>query len=291
MNEPRKNRELSRLRDGSDDPFIRGLLESADDDGPRPGSKAALVASLGIGVGGPLLLGAEAARAAATTATSVAGASATGAGTTGAVAGGYFSLFGKWLAIGVASTTLVMSEASVEESHAESAPRESVVASVDARDARVPSRDPLAIEEVPTVEPAVAIDDARTQPESPAQNEASPKGKTSLNLAAKPARPEPEAELAAAPTDAKRLIDEVRALDDARAALERGDVSKASSTLSDKGTLFEQGSLGQEAQLLAIEIAAKRGDRSAAQSLGSAFLAKYPSSPHRGRVESLLKAK
>lgn len=292
MIDPRKNRELSRLRDGSDDPFIRGLLESAENDGPRPGSKSALVASLGIGVGGPLLLGAEAARAAATTATSVVGATAGGtvtssAVTSGAVTGGYVSLFGKWLAIGVASTTLIMSEARVDESHAESAPRENVVASVDAR-AVAPSGE-LAIDGPSTVAPEIAVEAAEKPSDTPTRTELMVKSKPTRSVVAKPLPSEPEPQ--AAPTDAKRLIDEVRALDDARAALERGDVSKASSTLSDKGTLFERGSLGQEAELLAIEIASKRGDAAAAQKLGNAFLAKYPTSPHRGRVESILRAK
>jgi outer membrane protein assembly factor BamD (BamD/ComL family) len=77
-------------------------------------------------------------------------------------------------------------------------------------------------------------------------------------------------------------------LDAARRALRAGDTQLALGELDRHQAQFPRGMLGQEATLLRIEVLARSGNRSAAQTLARQFLARQPNSPHAKRIESLL---
>lgn len=83
---------------------------------------------------------------------------------------------------------------------------------------------------------------------------------------------------------------ELRALDEARGALARGDHAQASRLLDRYAARFTKPRLGTEATLLRIETHVARGDRQAATRLGTAFLARNPNGPYARRVRSLIGA-
>ncbi len=81
-----------------------------------------------------------------------------------------------------------------------------------------------------------------------------------------------------------RLSAESALLTRARAQLRHGDALAAQQTLDQLRTKFPRGVLGQEREVLAIEVLAARGNGDAARKRARAFIAAYPKSPHSAQL-------
>jgi hypothetical protein len=86
------------------------------------------------------------------------------------------------------------------------------------------------------------------------------------------------------------LLDEIRHLDRARAALRQGAMAQAAQELDRYDADFPQGTLRPEATVVRIEVLVKVGDHRGARALGQAFAAAYPASGHLSKIRSLLAA-
>lgn len=125
------------------------------------------------------------------------------------------------------------------------------------------ARAPMPVESVPTVlEPAAA--------------EAPPRFSTPTTD--RPSKPSPE------PTPSDRLSAESALLTQARAQLRSGDAVAAQQSLTRLRNHFPNGVLGQEREVLAIEVLAARGNLEAARRRARAFIALYPKSPHSAQL-------
>jgi hypothetical protein len=113
----------------------------------------------------------------------------------------------------------------------------------------------------PIAAPAVAPEPAR-QAETEQPRESAPRAPASI------------------PPKADALDRESRLLVAARAALRAGDVARAAAALSELEARFPRGMLGQEREVLKIELMAERGDRAGAARRAERFVAAHPNSPH-----------
>jgi outer membrane protein assembly factor BamD (BamD/ComL family) len=77
----------------------------------------------------------------------------------------------------------------------------------------------------------------------------------------------------------------------ARSALHNGDAHGAALALSQLQSAFPKGALGQEREVLAIEVLAENGNLAAARKRANAFIAAHPSSPHNAKLERFLEAR
>lgn len=91
----------------------------------------------------------------------------------------------------------------------------------------------------------------------------------------------------AAPLEASTLAAEVAALDAARSALDAGAPDDALALLHRYLLDFPKGKLVPEAEVLAIEACAEKGDRLRVTREATRFLERYPNAPQRTRVEQL----
>lgn len=80
------------------------------------------------------------------------------------------------------------------------------------------------------------------------------------------------------------LVEEVAAVQKARAALAQGNATEALAVLAELDRTVPRGSLGQERVVLTIEALAASGQSGKAGKLAKAFLAANPSSPYADRV-------
>jgi hypothetical protein len=85
-----------------------------------------------------------------------------------------------------------------------------------------------------------------------------------------------------------RLGAESALLTQARAELRRGDLDAAQATLARMQATFPNGVLGQEREVLAIEVLAAGGKTDAARRRARAFIEAHPESPHRTKLGRLL---
>lgn len=97
---------------------------------------------------------------------------------------------------------------------------------------------------------------------------------SSVPVFERPSRPGTEAN----PSD--RLSAESALLTQARAQLRRGDAAAAAQSLARLQRNFPRGMLGQEREVLAIEVLAAQGNLEAARRRARAFMATHPHSPH-----------
>jgi hypothetical protein len=94
---------------------------------------------------------------------------------------------------------------------------------------------------------------------------------------------------ASTPAPLDTLQAESRMLAQARARLRAGDLAGAEQALNDARDQFAQGgSLGQEREVLQIELLAKLGDHDGADHRARRFLRKHPDSPHAKTVQRFL---
>jgi hypothetical protein len=89
------------------------------------------------------------------------------------------------------------------------------------------------------------------------------------------------------PVAKSRLREEAALLQEARAALARGDAVTASAKLADARTRFPDSQLGEERDALFVRLARASGDHAHAAALARAFAEHYPESPLRAGVESI----
>jgi hypothetical protein len=87
---------------------------------------------------------------------------------------------------------------------------------------------------------------------------------------------------------AATLAEEVRVLESARQALDRGASSDALVALDDYGRRFANGALRPEASLLRVEALLAAGRRDDAEALARRMLAHDPGGPHRAKLNRLL---
>jgi hypothetical protein len=81
-----------------------------------------------------------------------------------------------------------------------------------------------------------------------------------------------------------RLSAESALLTQARAELRRGDAKSAEQTLARLRSKFPNGVLGQEREVLSIEVLAARGNQDAARRRARAFITAFPKSPHSAQL-------
>jgi hypothetical protein len=101
------------------------------------------------------------------------------------------------------------------------------------------------------------------------------------------ARSTSNSKLALAATPASDLREQIRLIEQARAAVGKQDPSLVLRTLDSYAGRFPKGSFGQEAAVLRMEALVQRGEQARAASLARTFIAKYPSSTHANRVERI----
>jgi len=94
-----------------------------------------------------------------------------------------------------------------------------------------------------------------------------------------PSRPRPAA------SGTADLREEIRLLDEARAAVRAGKSNEALSLLAKYNRKYPRGQFRQEAQVLRVEALKGSGNEEAAVKLGKKFVAQHPESPHVERVE------
>jgi len=82
------------------------------------------------------------------------------------------------------------------------------------------------------------------------------------------------------------LFEEQRSIESARAAVARGDVASALSTLDGYERAYAQGQFGPEALALRIEALRSKGDLGRARSLAAEFRQRYPHHPLLSRVQA-----
>jgi hypothetical protein len=117
---------------------------------------------------------------------------------------------------------------------------------------------------------------------------------TAAPVVAEPSPPvasPPPASSARAPVErahGDRLGAESALLTEARAELRRGDVSAAQATLGRMQTSMPNGVLGQEREVLAIEVLAAEGKTDAARRRARAFVEAHPESPHNAKLGRFL---
>jgi outer membrane protein assembly factor BamD (BamD/ComL family) len=87
------------------------------------------------------------------------------------------------------------------------------------------------------------------------------------------------------------LREEIRLLDQARAAVRAGTFEQGLKLLERYDRRFPRGQFRQEAQVLRVEALERSGKKDAAFVLGKKFLAEHPESPHVERVESVTGSK
>ena len=103
---------------------------------------------------------------------------------------------------------------------------------------------------------------------------------------------EPLPASAPAPSDASeadaRLAREVDLVDQARAALRRGDTSATLEALDRYEREVQRGRLGAEAMYLRMEALSRAGDHARAANAARRLLAAYPDGPHAARAKALV---
>jgi hypothetical protein len=80
---------------------------------------------------------------------------------------------------------------------------------------------------------------------------------------------------------------EIRSLDEARAALDRGEAAATLALLDRHGRTFPDGALGSVAAVLRAEALLASGDRLRAQKLARELLARDPAGPHARRLTTI----
>jgi hypothetical protein len=83
------------------------------------------------------------------------------------------------------------------------------------------------------------------------------------------------------------MREEIRLLDQARAAVRGGENEQALRLLEKYDRRYPRGQFRQEVQVLRVEALERSGNKKAALALGKKFVAEHPESPHVERVQSV----
>ena len=252
------------LTDGSD--FERAMLEAWEAERPSAAARERVLAIVGAGA----IVGI--------------GATAAASGAAGAAVRGGASI-AKWIAVGAlaiattaATIAFVRHDSRHRDVHAVSGLASTHAASTPpAIDSAPAPLETAPLETAPAIA-SPAIPDAIPSPASlapaisakrPASPRASQKNDPSVAIAAS-------------------LNAQIAWLDRARRAIEAGDPATALHLLDDYRATYPEGTLSQEAELLRIEALIAGGQRAAAESLATRFIAAHPSSPHARRIRELV---
>jgi hypothetical protein len=264
------HRLLSRLSDGDD--FERELLASIQRADPPEHAKAEAWSRLSAQIAAVALVSSAHGSAAASAGGTSVGASgaaaegakaAVGAGIKGTLAPAVLKALGTKavVALALAGTAIGASAVWVHSRAAE--PQASQVAA--------PAQ-PLA---------ALKVDPNSAMPAEPATDTAAPSSDT--NDAPAPAQ-DSAVKPSAEQTRRDQLSAESALLTHARAALRKGDVRGAQQALNRLRVQFPKGVLGQEREVLAIEVLAASGNAAAAKHRAQVFIAAHPESPHSAQL-------
>lgn len=90
------------------------------------------------------------------------------------------------------------------------------------------------------------------------------------------------------PTRRSQLEAEASLLAKARSELRSGNSRAAEATLSQLQSTVPRGQMGQEREVLAVEVLAANGKMAAARRRARAFIAAHPGSPHSAKLERLV---
>ena len=91
------------------------------------------------------------------------------------------------------------------------------------------------------------------------------------------------------PANRRSALDaEASLLSKARSELRSGNTAAAEATLNQLQSTFPRGQLGQEREVLAVEVLAANGNMTAARRRARAFIAAHPTSPHSAKLERLV---
>ncbi len=267
MSDP--HRLLSKLSDGDD--LERELLGSIQRADPPEHAKAEAWARLSTQIAAVALVGSAHGSAAAASAGAGQGAAAegasaaAGAGAKSALAPIALKALGAKIAVALAVAGAAIGASAVWV-HVRAAADHAV------------SSPPVTQAPAPTVTPNV--DPAAAAPSEPVAAPSDPA----------PSDPEPQAasDSTAKPSAEQRRRDQLSAesslLTQARAELRKGDARGAQQVLNKLQAQFPKGMLGQEREVLAIEVLAARGNATAAKHRAQAFIAAYPESPHSAQL-------
>jgi hypothetical protein len=230
------------------DPEVRELLQSLRNVSPEPGT-------------GEKSWGVMAAKITAlpVLATASKSAAQVGAVQGNVVAAGAAKAIAVKVAAGVLATTLL--GAGIVVLRAEHAAPSSVVKPVPA--ATVPPAAPVGAPAEPTTA-------SPTTPTAPAEK---PLGPPSLGSTA---------------TRRSQLDAEASLLAKARGELRSGNARAAEGLLNQLQSAFPRGQLGQERDVLAVEVLAANGNMALAKRKARAFIAAHPTSPHSAKLERLV---
>lgn len=141
----------------------------------------------------------------------------------------------------------------------------------------------------PAESPVVVLPSVKPVPvkaEAPAAAEPKPVSVSELEVS-RPASAEEQSPVKPRPVAsvAPDLREEIKLLDQARAAVRAGEGSQALALLSKYARRYPRGQFRQEAQVLRVEALKQSGKQQAAVELGKKFVAAHPESPHVERVE------
>lgn len=258
MSDP--HRLLSKFGDADD--TERELLSSIERADPPEGAKAEAWARLSAQIAAVAVVGSVTHAAAASTSAAAEGAQASlGAK---AAAPALFKLFGAKAVVALAVGGAAIGGTAL---WVHSRARPVAISAAAAVPAPVASPAPVA--------PTPAAADPVTAPEP------APVSVTDLAPAATP-------DTAAKPSAEQRRRDQLSAesalLTRARADLRNGNAAGAQQLLNRLQAQFPKGVLGQEREVLAIEVLAARGNAAAAKKRAQAFIAAYPESPHSAQL-------
>ncbi len=256
MSDP--HRLLSRLGDG--DELERELLSSIDRVDPPEGAKAEAWSRLSAQIAAVALVG---------SATHSAAAASGGAATEGASLGAkaaapaLFKFFGAKAVVALALGSVAAGGTALWLHERTKPVAVSTAAALPA----------------PIAAPAQAAPPAADEPASAADP---------MPASAEEIAPEATPDTAVRPSAEQRRRDQLSAesalLTQARADLRKGDARGAQQLLNRLQAQFPKGVLGQEREVLAIEVLAARGNAAAAKKRAQAFIATHPESPHSAQL-------
>ena len=245
----------TRFRDGGGGELERLVIDSVRDEGPSSRARRRVEVAIGLG----------AAISTTTATTSALGASVkTGAGVA----------LGKWIAIAAVTAAAGAGAAAYVEGG-------------------IPGRHPAqqassAARVQPAAPPVTAV--ARTAPPVVTPDPVVPSAEPETSVAPPPPPPAPVSTPVPSAAPALTLAEQLQLLDEAHAALNAGDTTRALSLLDRYDREARKPALAPEVMALRVEIYARRGDRTSAARLATQFLSVYGDRPEAQRVRSILDA-
>lgn len=274
MSEPRRL-----LSDSETSELSRSLLTAGRARREPEGARERVWGAVAVGVAGGA--------AAGTTAGTVGGAAAAGASGGAKGAGVALAITKmKLLVVGSVIATAATVTAVAVRHDEPAAPVTATTTSTTATTAATATKPADKVEAVVVTAPE-AKPEAPTEPEPSAKPLASvPPRPRVVEAPVAPTATEAERETTQAPAPISKLREEAALLQEARAALGRGDTAVARTKLEDARSRFPKSQLAQERDALDVRLASESGDRARAASLARAFVEHYPDSPLRGSVES-----